>query len=388
MHAKLTSEIIDEQPIPDKPKELRDATQRGLVLRIQPGTGLRTWYCEYRHAGRKTRVKLGVYPKMPVTRAREEAAKKRGHVAEGKDPGAKSRAARATGTLAALIDEYEIGPAASMKSGRITVQRLRYAFEPLLKKRVALLSKKDLDSWRTWRKATRVKGARGPAGAKSRNQDLRMLRAALEWGVETGRIPTNPLNEMKVNREKEKERPPLRALTDAEEIAILKALDPGDPFRALIIVSLDTGARRAELLTLDWAEVMDNAIMVLDGKAKSGKRRTLPLTPRAKSALEAMQAHNDGSGRVWRISPAEVFRRWTAVCAASGVKNRPRWHDLRATFATRLHRAGVPMNAIMALLGHSSLSITEKYLRLDHNDLTGAIAILASREIGLLEAEG
>lgn len=382
MHAKLTSEIIDAEPIPDKPKELRDATQRGLVLRIQPGTGLRTWYCEYRHAGRKTRVKLGVYPKMPVTRAREEAAKKRGHVAEGKDPGATSRAARSTGTLAALIDAYEEGPALEMKSGKITVQRLRYAFEPLLKKRAALLSAKDFDSWRTWRSTTRVKGSSGPAGAKSRNQDLRMLRAALQWAVDTGRIPANPLAELKLKREKERERPPLRALTDAEETAVLSALDPGDPFHSLIVVSLDTGARRAELLTLDWTEATGDAITVLDGKAKSGKRRTLPLTPRAKSALEAMQALGDGSGRVWRMSPAEVFRRWTAVCEAAGIVNRPRWHDLRATFATRLHRAGVPMNAVMALLGHSSLSITEKYLRLDNNDLTGAIATLANREIG------
>lgn len=381
MRTRLTSTIIDATPTPNKPLELRDSIQRGLVLRVQPGTGLRTWYVEYRLKGRKSRVKLGSYPETPVSKARNLAAQKRGELLQGKDPGAKSRAARTTGTIASLLDEYEAWVTEHRKSGAITVRRLRGAFQPIMNRRVASLTAKDVDQWRTWRAGTRVKGARGPACAKSRNQDLRMLKAAFNWGVETGRIEINPLDELKPKRERESERPPLRALTDGEERALLNVLDDGDELYALIVLSLDTGARRAELLTLDWTEVSTGAITVLDGKAKSGKRRTLPLTPRARAALDGRKADTDNTGRVFRMKPASVFRAWRAACEAAGIENPPRWHDLRATFATRLANENVPLHTVMALLGHSSLKITQDYLRMDTSDLTGAIAALAAREV-------
>ena len=380
MAVKLTSQIIDATPTPDKPLELRDAVQQGLVLRIQPGTGLKTWYAEYRRAGRKSRVKLGQYPTMPVLKARNEAAKKRGDLLSGKDPGEATKRARRTDTLRTFItDFYRPWVEANRKSGKGTANRIESAFRDLLDVRLTSLTAKDFARWAANRHSGTLPGAAGPASSKTTNTDLRTLRAALQWGVEHGHLLTNPAAGIK--REKEKERPALRALSDDEERAILGKLELGDPFRALVIISLDSGARRAEALTLDWAEVNLKAgtILLLDGKTKSGKRRELPLTPRARKALEGLQG---GAGRVFDMKPAEVFRRWKATCDAAGIVNRPRWHDLRASFATRLVNEGVALHLVMALLGHSSLTITQGYLRMDNNDLTGAIAALAARNEG------
>jgi integrase len=373
----LTADAINAEPMPDKPKELRDGSTRGLVLRIQPGTNLRTWYFEYRLKGKKSRVKLGQFPSMPVSKAQNEAVKKRNELLENKDPGAKTKAARQGMTLRAFVEtHYRPWVEAHRKTGRLTANRIEHAFASLLDRRISGLTQGDFTAWRTRRKAQ-------GAAAKTCNSDIRVLRAALQWGVDNdGIIKTNTAAGIK--REREKERPALRALTDDEERDVLAVLPEHDPFRALVIISLDTGARRAEALTLDWAEVNLKAgtILLLDGKTKSGKRRLLPLTPRAKAALKALQAQDGATGRVWSLKPGEVFRRWKAACEAAGIVNRPRWHDLRATFATRLVRANVSMPVIMSALGHSSLAITEGYLRMDSGDLTDAIAALAARNEG------
>ena len=390
---KLTSQIIDAIKIPDKPLEMRDGTERGLVLRVQPVTGLRTWYFEYRQYGRKTRTKLGTYPDMPVTRARNEAVKKRNELLEGKDPGADRRVVRESLTLRDFItDHYRPWVETHRKSGRLTANRIESAFPDLLDRKIGSLRPADFTAWRTWRKSTTVKGASAPAGTKTANADLRVLRAAFQWGIEQGVLKVNPCAVVK--REKEDSRPHFRALTDAEEVAILKALEEErtaaklprgvrylDCFEPLFIVALDTGCRRGELLSLTWTSVdlADGSFRVEGQTAKSSQTRTAYLTPRSIEALRALQAQYGATGRVFGMARTQVFNRWKAVCASAGITDRPRWHDIRATFATRLFDAGAGAHVVMRLMGHATLAITQKYLRTGETQGREAIERLASR---------
>ncbi len=377
----LTAKDIEKVPMPDKPLELRDGSTRGLVLRIQPGTNLRTWYYEYRQHGRKTRTKLGTYPDMSVTKAQNAVVKKRNELLAGKDPAADRRVVRESGTIRAFItDHYRPWVEAHRKSGRLTANRIEAAFSELLDRKIGSLHAADFTGWRTWRKSTTIPGAAGPAGIKTTNTDLRVLRAAFQWGVEQGVVKFNPLERM--TREKEDSRPHFRALTDAEEVAILKALEQShDVFRALFIVALDTGARRGELLSLEWSSVdlADGSFRVEGATAKSSQTRTCYLTPRAKAALEAIQAQRGPSGRVFPMSPANVFLRWRDTCVSAGITDRPRWHDIRATFATRLFDAGEGAHVVMRLCGHATLAVTQKYLRTGETQSRAAIERLAQR---------
>jgi integrase len=324
---------------------------------------------------------LGTYPDMAVTRAQNAVVKKRSELLAGKDPAADRRVVRESGTIRAFItDHYRPWVEAHRKSGRLTANRIEAAFSELLDRKIGSLHAADFTAWRTWRRSTTIPGASAPAGTKTANADLRVLRAAFQWGIDNGVVKFNPLERM--TREKEDSRPHFRALTDAEEVAILKALEPShDVFRALFIVALDTGARRGELLSLEWSSVdlADGSFRVEGATAKSSQTRTCYLTPRAKAALEAIQAQRGPSGRVFPMSPSNVFKQWSDTCAVAGITDRPRWHDIRATFATRLFDAGEGAHVVMRLMGHATLAVTQKYLRTGETQSRAAIERLAQR---------
>jgi hypothetical protein len=55
-----------------------------------------------------------------------------------------------------------------------------------------------------------------------------------------------------------------------------------------------------------------------------------------------------------------------------------RWHDLRHTFASRLVQRGVPLYTVQRLLGHQSISMTERYAHLAPDDLLAAVTKLCA----------
>src|SRR6516165_1760855 len=75
------------------PYELRDTTQTGLLLRIEPG-GTRSWFFEYRLKGRRTRLLLGRYPGLSPKAAQAAAKIAAGDVAKGIDISARKKAER------------------------------------------------------------------------------------------------------------------------------------------------------------------------------------------------------------------------------------------------------------------------------------------------------
>ena len=67
------------------------------------------------------------------------------------------------------------------------------------------------------------------------------------------------------------------------------------------------------------------------------------------------------------------------LAAAAGVEKRVHPHGLRHTFAWELEQAGVPVSVISALLGHSSIAVTARYL----NHLTNHQAVSALEAVDL-----
>ncbi len=139
-------------------------------------------------------------------------------------------------------------------------------------------------------------------------------------------------------------------------------------------LALSTGCRKNELLGLDWARVdFERATLTLEAKhTKNGKRRIVPLGSGALSALRDQQdwGQRHCQGSVW------VFPSWTgerrigtlqkgfdAACERAGIEDF-RIHDLRHTFASWLVMEGVSLYVLKDLLGHSSITVTERYAHL------------------------
>jgi integrase/recombinase XerC len=153
--------------------------------------------------------------------------------------------------------------------------------------------------------------------------------------------------------------------------------------RAILELLYAAGLRVSELVSLDW-QAIDLSARVLRVRGKGNKERMVPFGRPSADALrqwldvwESVRAEagangglteeepvflNYRGGRLTDRSVRNILDRWVAQGAvAPGVHP----HTMRHTFATHLLEAGADLRTIQELLGHSSLSTTQKYTHLD-----------------------
>jgi len=167
-----------------------------------------------------------------------------------------------------------------------------------------------------------------------------------------------------------------------------------DHFAALpefIEIAVNTGVRLSEELFLEFEDVDRNARVLhirqkpqLGFKPKSHQERTIPLNDPAMAAFDSLYS---------RKHPASdfVFHRidgtpWKSIKDAvaslvedCSLKGRVTIHTLRHTFGSQLAMAGQPMQKISKLMGHHSVTVTEKhYIHLSPDNLNAAVNALAN----------
>jgi integrase len=237
---------------------------------------------------------------------------------------------------------------------------------PLAKLPLATLEKPDVVEWRD--------GLPRKLAYRTKVKIMNLLRAGLKDAVDHGFLKHNPAEDVKVNA--------AAAATDTDDLdgilwpdeqrALIAAVDPFH--RPTVVFALCTGLRQAEQWWLQWSDIRADRVIVRrssGGKApKSGKPREVFLLPPALSAIKA-------SPRVAKfVFPAleggrreegKAPRAWRTWLTKAGITRRVRWHDLRHTCATSL-LAGWwgrkwSLDEVCRLLGHSSISVTERYAR-------------------------
>jgi len=185
-----------------------------------------------------------------------------------------------------------------------------------------------------------------------------LISSILKFAVDNEILPANPAKKVKRYKENESR---LRWLTDDEEARVKDAF-VSDANEDEFVLAVNTGMRRGEQWGLLWADV-DFANEEITVRGKTG-RRHIPLNSAAIKALRRLQKL---SGEKPFVSPDHRegldrdFRRWfEAACKKAKVKNF-HWHDLRHTFASRLMQKGESIRVVQTLLGHKSVTMTEKY---------------------------
>jgi integrase/recombinase XerD len=181
-------------------------------------------------------------------------------------------------------------------------------------------------------------------------------------------------------------------LSEAEARRIVTAPRGASPLalrdRAILETLYATGVRASELIRLCPADVdtEERVLRVVLGKGR--KDRNLPLTAPAARAIESYLARGRGallgshpregprakdrlflcpSGRpLTRTSLSRVVRQWAR---AARVAKRVTCHTFRHSVATHLLRRRADIRHIQALLGHASLSTTERYTHVEISDL-------------------
>lgn len=218
-------------------------------------------------------------------------------------------------------------------------------------------------------------------------RELRFLGAAIEWvrlELDRADIP-NPVQGIGIPVPEDR----IRWLRQCEAAALIEAarLHAKRPhLPEFITLALHTGMRKMEMLALRWCAVdWQRRVITLEGvNTKNGRRRVVPLNDAAVHALKTMRAwvtmHHGQSPYVFATSNTahmvNVQKGFQAACNRARIDDM-RVHDLRHTFASWLVLAGVDLYVIKDLLGHSSITVTERYAHLSPDQGRQAVSMLA-----------
>ena len=334
------------------------------------------WWASYIERGQRARRSTGTTD-ISEAKALEAQWRAQAHREQHWD-------AKAPRTFEEVMVEYLKGSAhlRSIETLKQQTQTLRGFFGG---RQVAELVGQDIKGYIRWRKEA------GRANATI-NRELAALSSAInhcnrEWDWA---LP-NPIKGRLLKEAHHRE----RYLTKAEVgrlIAEARKLRFGDLLADFIELATHTGCRRGELLGLEWSRVTlekgREAITLNARHTKSGKPRQVPLNATGIAVMKRRAAwraeHTPDSPWVFsRIGGGQVksLRNGFEVAAKNAKLDDLRIHDLRHTAASWLVTDGVPLEVVKELLGHSSITMTERYAHLAPHRVREAVNRLSHNPV-------
>lgn len=376
MKARITAALAKAPPaVPDGSRKLliSDTEIAGFTMEVWPTGGIVYWF-RYTSADRRSReIKIGKARDISADQARRKAKELRAQVSLSSDPAAQRDRLRAIPSFADFV----------------TGQYLPYARERLRSYRdhesfcrLRLLpawGPRRLDEIRpadvvTLQQRLTADGLAPPTINRYVALVRRIFNLALRWEVISGR---NPAQHADMLREQGRE----RFLTAGETHRLFLALDaePSRTAATCIALLALTGARRSEALNMRWEDVDIPRRLWQVPRAKSGRRRHIPLSDAAVAVLLSLPRP---PGCPWvfpgadPVRPLEGVRKcWDRVKARAGLASDLRLHDLRHSFASTLVNHGRPIYEVAEILGHSQISTTRRYSHFQNDRLVDAANI-------------
>ena len=215
------------------------------------------------------------------------------------------------------------------------------------------------------------------------NRKVASLRAFYKYLLRNGKVKNNPANMVQTPKA-EKYMPTFLSVDEAFQLLDAQgeksALDLRS--RAMMELFYSSGLRLSELAGLDVIDIDFNQELIkVRGKGK--KERIVPVGRRA---LKAVKEYLEKTGELRKSIDADIFKKplflnaqgkrittrsiariVDAATGKSGIGRKISPHALRHSFATHLLNAGADLRSIQELLGHKSLSTTQKYTAVNIN---------------------
>lgn len=211
------------------------------------------------------------------------------------------------------------------------------------------------------------------------NRKISSLKAFYAYLMRTGVIKANPMTGIKAPK-MEKHMPAFLSVDEAFEL--IKAVSGGHDSsslrnQAMLELFYSSGLRLSELAGLNTDDV-NFAMGQVKVRGKGKKERIVPVGSPALEAIDAYLAATKQkrkkqelsqplflNNRGGRIGARSIARIVDAAAIKSGIGRKISPHALRHTFATHLLNAGADLRSIQEMLGHESLSTTQKYTALN-----------------------
>jgi integrase len=433
----FTKAAIEALPTPaaGQRAEYIDTKQSGLRLRVT-SSGIKT-FCvlkRIRGAGME-RITLGRYPDLAIEQARKKSAELLGKIAEGNNPADARRALRAELTFADMFVEYGKRHGQKKLAWRDDQQRYRdYLEKPLGGLKVGaitspMISRMLSDIERTGKSGATVNHVRALASV--------VFSKGVEWGL----VSTNPVSIVKTRKKVSRDR--FLQSYELPRFFLSLAQEPNPVIRDFLLISLLTGARRANVLSMRWSDLNLNEGIWRIQRTKNGEPQNLTLTAEAVALLTQLKEAAEtsvafvfpGEGKTghlvepkkgWqRIFDRDELTQLKAMIEnAGGISDPPidaktgesaaesldsalerarlqakelklnidgvrikdvRIHDLRRTMGSWQAKTGASLAIIGKSLNHKSPQATAIYARLDLDPVRASLEKATS---AMLEAAG
>ncbi|HKQ24225.1 MAG TPA: tyrosine-type recombinase/integrase [Burkholderiales bacterium] len=402
---RFTKTKLDGLPLPKSGARSThyDEDVPKLAVRIT-AADTRTFYVVKRDGASMAWVKLGTFPEMTVEQARKAAERTLGEFARGMNPAMKRREAKKAQTLLQAYEQYRAlhvdHPAKGIKSGDEIRALWERCVGPLpdapARKHGRKRSKHPAGVDWSRRKldaigSDDVKTLHATIGRKHptmANRVVELLSAIFNNAKEHGYPGDNPASGVKPFKETKRKR--FIGEQDPDELPrFFKALatDASADFQHFVLLSLLTGARRTNVLSMRWQDINLSAAKWDIPDTKNDEPQLVALVPEAVEILRSRKPQDAGYvfpalSKTGYMTPPK--KRWRALLKRAGVANL-RVHDLRRSLGAWQAISGASLAIIGKSLGHKSADATMIYARLHLDPVRASLNTATS---AMLEAAG
>ncbi|MGF6538924.1 tyrosine-type recombinase/integrase [Paraburkholderia youngii] len=408
---EITRDFVRALVPTGKFQDYSDAALKGFGVRVTPAGSIQFTVRFRRPDGTFGRKRIGSYPEMNPGAARDAAKAELEQTPTISDTAAtieekkrrrveSVRRAHGCPTLAAFLNGDYVAYLEANGISTANAAVIRSSFPEFLDRPLDELTPWLIEGWKSRVAKTGVK-------AKTIANKLHALQGLLRVATDAEHISENPARKVKRNGKADvvvrylsaDERERLYRAMEAREEANrdsrhrtiahrrMRKLTPPpslrnvrytDHLQPLVVCVLNSGLRKGELLALEWSDVdlELRTIHVRRGTSKDDERRDVPITDELLECLTAWKplAHRTYVfGNTDTDAPLTDFgNAWDALLEAAEIENF-RFHDCRHDFASRLVAAGVDLNRVRALLGHSDIKTVLRYAHLSPDHLRDAV---------------
>ena len=350
-----------------------DAEQPKLALQLT-ANGTKTFqFRSWDSKKERTVVKaIGKYPAVTINQARKLTAALLVDASNGIDIIERERSVRNEATLDELFAQWLKNAKNHKKSWVDDVKRYNQHIKPTFgSKKLSWFTRDKVRDWH--RQLTeKVRQRKSSDGQKVKitpttaNRVLALLKTIFN---QERPDQANPCIGVKMFKETSRD----RFLQPSELKRFFDSLnqeDTSEILRDYILLSLFTGARRANVLSMLWTEIdLDQKVWRIPAnKSKNGETMTVPLV---EEVIEIIQRRKVGTKSVF-VFPGtgksghymEPKRAWTTFLKRAGL-NDIRIHDLRRTLGSYQTITGASSTIVGKTLGHKSPEATAVYARLN-----------------------
>ncbi len=388
MLAKIGNSLIKQLIPGEKVYDVRDINLKGFLIRVHP-SGSMSYICQYK---RGRRINLGKVGVITAVQAREKAMEVLSNINKGIEPTAQKGINKPKTLQEFIENEFKPWVMAHHKRGNKTIASLIHCFSKLFSKSLTEITPAIIEQWRSKRINDGISNA-------TLNRDIGTLKSVMTKATEWGFIQESPLKNLKLS--KIDRSPKVRYLSVEEESRLRLTLlereyqlkqerinanqwradreyplypefsdDFCDHLMPMVLLSINTGLRQGELFHLNWGMVnlAEDSLILAGGITKNSSSRYIPLNDEAKHIMQCL--YNKSVIKEGLVFPSKnnqpfnnIKRSWSSVLKKSQI-TQFRCHDLRHHFASKLVMAGVDLNTVRELLGHSDIKMTLKYSHL------------------------